>query len=544
MELISQHAKKIMEGCKERARSAGLAFQDDTLEYIVTNRDMLELSPKTMIPTLYDYWVQDVEVLRETGRYELFPSNPYETVINTRPPISFYNDNNPDWLNVMIFYHVIGHIDFFQNNLFFQHTWNYDFNGKALSDKRLISQLRSEKGRWVDYVIEFAKAVDNLVGYFSVMSEDSQLRAAQTITAVDYYFDIFLQHKIKVSVTDYVKEIECYNRLVAADPAGGEQLFLDDVQNRYAEFESYWNKHQSAKKHARRSDLLEFLMEHSGFLNQEENNWMKMVIEVIRDTSLYFQPQIRTKILNEGWASYWHEKLFLTDNRINGHEIDFAIVNARVTSMPRVGLNPYALGMLLFSFLEKSADKGRISIDYHRLRDRSKRIYFDNGAGKGNDFIFNIRKTYCDSMLISEYINQDFIDDNKLFVAGRRLDEQRMIWQYYVKSRKAEDYREMVLDSLYHPPSIEFEVVRNNYLHLKHLFEGKPLVHDYIAGTMLGIEYLWGSPVILDTFEPVKEKVPVGPVDLDKTEQPMQQVTWKKFRYTMRDRQLTREEHT
>lgn len=147
-------------------------------------------------------------------------------------------------------------------------------------------------------------------------------------------------------------------------------------------------------------------------------------------------------------------------------------------------------------------------------------------------------------MLISEYINQDFIDDNKLFVAGRRLDEQRMIWQYYVKSRKAEDYREMVLDSLYHPPSIEFEVVRNNYLHLKHLFEGKPLVHDYIAGTMLGIEYLWGSPVILDTFEPVKEKVPVGPVDLDKTEQPMQQVTWKKFRYTMRDRQLTREEHT
>jgi stage V sporulation protein R len=544
MELISQHAKKIMEGCKERARSAGLAFQDDTLEYIVTNRDMLELSPKTMIPTLYDYWVQDVEVLRETGRYELFPSNPYETVINTRPPISFYNDNNPDWLNVMIFYHVIGHIDFFQNNLFFQHTWNYDFTGKALSDKRLISQLRSEKGRWVDYVIEFAKAIDNLVGYFSVMSEDDQLRAAQTITAVDYYFDIFLQEKIKVSVTDYVKEIEQYNRLVASSPDGGEQLFLDDVQNRYAEFESYWNKHQSAKKHARHFDLLQFLMEHSGFLNQEENIWMKMVIEVIRNTSLYFQPQIRTKILNEGWASYWHEKLFLTDNRINGHEIDFAIVNARVTSMPRVGLNPYALGMLLFSFLENSANKGRISIDYHRLRDRSKRIDFDNGAGKGNDFIFNIRKTYCDSMLISEYINQDFVDEYKLFVAGRRLNEQRMTWQYYVKSRKAEDYREMVLDSLYHPPSIEFEVVGNNYLHLKHLFEGKPLVRDYIAGTMLGIEYLWGSPVILDTFEPVQEKVSADPGAPDKTEKPKQQVTWKKYRYTMRDRQLSREEQT
>ena len=99
MELISQHSKEIMEGCKERARKAGFRFADETLEYIVTNRDLLELTPKMMIPTLYDYWVHDVEVLKEKGKYELYPTNPYETVINTRPAISFYNDNNPDWLN-------------------------------------------------------------------------------------------------------------------------------------------------------------------------------------------------------------------------------------------------------------------------------------------------------------------------------------------------------------------------------------------------------------------------------------------------------------
>ena len=116
MELIDQHTKGIMEGCKERARDKGLTFQEETLEYIVTNRDLLELTPKAMIPTLYDYWVQDIEVYKEKSRYELYPSNPYETVINTRPAISFYNDNNPDWLNVMIFYHVLAHIDFFQNN--------------------------------------------------------------------------------------------------------------------------------------------------------------------------------------------------------------------------------------------------------------------------------------------------------------------------------------------------------------------------------------------------------------------------------------------
>ena len=164
MELIDQHTKGIMEGCKERAWDAGLDFEMETLEYIVTNRDLLELSPKLMIPTLYDYWVHDVEVLKEKGKYELYPGNPYETVINTRPAISFYNDNNPDWLNVMIFYHVLGHIDFFQNNLFYENTWDIDLTGQALADKRLIAQLRSEKGRrWVDYTIEFARGIDDQV---------------------------------------------------------------------------------------------------------------------------------------------------------------------------------------------------------------------------------------------------------------------------------------------------------------------------------------------------------------------------------------------
>ena len=147
-----------------------MSFQDETLEYIVTNRDLLELSPKVMIPTLYDFWVHDVEVLREKGKYELYPGNPYETVINTRPAISFYNDNNPDWLNVMIFYHVLAHVDFFQNNLYFRHTWDYDFAGEALSDKRVIAKLRADHGRWVDYVIEFSRSIDNLVGYHTELS--------------------------------------------------------------------------------------------------------------------------------------------------------------------------------------------------------------------------------------------------------------------------------------------------------------------------------------------------------------------------------------
>jgi len=146
MELISQHAKKIMEGCKERARDAGLSFQDESLEYIVTNRDLLQLSPKMMIPTLYDYWVQDVEVLKEQGRYELYPNNPYETVINTRPPISLLQRQQPGLAECDDILSCYRPYRFFQNNIFFRHTREYDFTGRALSDKRLFAKTAVGEG--------------------------------------------------------------------------------------------------------------------------------------------------------------------------------------------------------------------------------------------------------------------------------------------------------------------------------------------------------------------------------------------------------------
>jgi stage V sporulation protein R len=536
MELLSQHAKKIMEGCKERARAAGLRFQEQSLEYIVTNRDFLQLSPKNMIPTLYDYWVQDVEVLKEQGQYELYPNNPYETVINTRPPISYYNDNNPDWLNVMIFYHVLGHIDFFQNNLFFRHTWDYDFASKALADKRTIAKLRSEKGRWVDYIIEFARSIDNLVGYFDLLS--SMSGTARKRTMVDYYFDVFLQEKEKKSIAAYVTEIEHYNKTIREYPGDGEERFVEYVKKKHAEFESLFDRAGKEESKKGKRDLLQFLMENSKFLNREENKWMLTVIEVIRDTSLYFQPQIRTKILNEGWASYWHENLFLRDDRITGHEVEYAVINAKVTSMPRVGLNPYALGMRLFSFLEDQADKGKISFDYKRISDKHDRKLYDRTTGRGKEFIFAIRENFCDSMFINAYIDQEFVDLHRLFVVDRRLNKERMTWEYYVRSRKAEQYKAMVCDSLYHPPSITINVDDDNALIINHVFEGKPLYRDYIEGALLGIEFLWGGKTCLYTFEP--EPVKKDHSQTGNEEHPPREIKWRRIRYTMKDKKMTR----
>jgi stage V sporulation protein R len=502
MELIDQHRKAIMEECKRRAGAAGLRFFAETLEYIVTNRDLLELSPKVMIPTLYDYWVHDVEVLREKGKYELYPSNPYETVINTRPAISFYNDNNPDWLNVMIFYHVLGHIDFFQNNVFFSHTWDYDFTGKALSEKRMIAMLRSEKGRWVDYVIEFSRGIDNLVGFYNTLSHVDDPVKDKSKKKLDFYFDVFLQDVRKVTTHEYVKEIERYNHVSGEAGDQGDNVFFAEVIRKNPEFEALFDRYMTEKKPGK-MDVMEFIMEYSDFLKKEGNRWMRSVMEVVHSTSLFFQPQIRTKIMNEGWASYWHERLFLADERIYGHEVEYARVNSGVTTMPRVGLNPYALGMKLFQYIEEMADKGKLSYQFQRIANSRKRKDYDAKAGKGQEFISHIRKNFSDFLFINTFLDQDFVDRNDLFVVGKRLNQERMVWEYYVKSRKAEDYRQMVLDTLYHPPRVEVDRSKSSdgTLYLVHLFEEKPLYKDFIPNTMMGIEYLWGKPVKLETTE-------------------------------------------
>ncbi len=532
MTLVDQHVKAIMEECKQRARDEGLRFDNETLEYVVTNQDMLELSPKMMIPTIYDYWVHDVRVLQEKGKYKLYPTNPYETVINTRPAVSFYNDNNPDWLNVMIFYHVLGHIDFFQNNTFFKHTWGDDFLGRARADKRLIARLRSEYGRWVDYIIEFARGADNILGFYRVLSALHTQNTGRYSPQMDFYFDSFLQDIRKVSHGEYLKNLKRYNELQKASPETGESLFFTEAKSLYPEFDSFFERYKQKKETVSR-DVLEYILNASPFLQKEENRWMKSVIHVVRDTALYFDPQRRDHIFNEGWASYWHERLFLKDKRICGHEVDFARVHAMVTSLPRIGLNPYAIGMRLMEYIEDLAEKGRISYEFEKLHEIEDRKRYNRNTGKGTDFLFKLREEYCDFTLINRFVDQDFINRNKLYTVEKRLNAPRQTWEYVIKSKGADAYRAMLLDSLWHPPDIRVdkEKTDENTLYLCHRDEGKPLMKEYIPNTMMGLEYLWGNPVKLETTEMYYEK---------KGEETI--LMKQRVCYTMKDRKISRKQ--
>ncbi len=509
MQLISQHTKRIMEHCKERAISAGLRFESDTLEYIVSNRDLLELTPKVMIPTLYDYWVNDVEVLKEMGKYKIYPANPYETVINSRPAISYYNDNNPDWLNIMIFYHVLGHIDFFQNNKMFAHTWSDDFVGKALADKRLLADLRSKKGRWVDYAIEFSRNINNLNAYFRELNF-LQHQDKEPPSALDYYFGDFLQEEVKISENEVFNEISRYNQLLQTHAQLAEPLFFHEIREKYPEFASKYDNFLQHWEQKSSVDLIEFIRDNSPFLRKSENQWIKSVMTVVRDTAVYFEPQIRTKIINEGWASYWHDELFRQDDRIKGHEIGYAKINAMVTSVQKVGLNPYALGLRLVQYVEELANKGKLTKHFQRMENAENRENYNQNTNRGKEAIFKLRDNFSDFTLLKTFIDQDFVDAHELYVIGQRYNEENESIQYYIKSRKAEDYQQMAINTLYHPPHVTVDTQKtdDSVLCLAHHFEGKPLLEDFVQDTLMGIAYLWGGEVQLLSHD-------ITPKDID-----------------------------
>ena len=140
-----------------------------------------------------------------------------------------------------------------------------------------------------------------MVGYHGLLSKLFSTTDTGISEKVNYYFDVYLQDIAKANVGKYIKELERYNTSINDDPIMGEQAFFSQIDQRHPEFTSLFKKYQEKKKQ-KPQDLLEFILEHSKQLRREENQWMRMVIQIIRKTALFFEPQIRTKIMNEGWA--------------------------------------------------------------------------------------------------------------------------------------------------------------------------------------------------------------------------------------------------
>lgn len=141
--------------------------------------------------------------------------------------------------------------------------------------------------------------------------------------------------------------------------------------------------------------------------------WQKGILEIVREESLYFAPQAATKILNEGWATYWHTRLLLP--LLTPEEaLEFAEMQANLLA-PH-GLNPYRLGYHLLMEVEERWDKGRFGPEYEAL-PLGERLRYERPTGEGRKKLFQVRTVYTDLNFLEEFLTPEFALRRGLFAA-------------------------------------------------------------------------------------------------------------------------------
>src|SRR5262249_33230562 len=96
-------------------------------------------------------------------------------------------------------------------------------------------------------------------------------------------------------------------------------------------------------------DLLLFLAEHSPDLEP----WQRDILHIVRAEQLYFLPQMQTKIMNEGWASYHHARIIRELDLPEGDFVEFARMHSGVLAPSKRNVNPYYVGMKVFEDIER-----------------------------------------------------------------------------------------------------------------------------------------------------------------------------------------------
>src|SRR5258708_39769120 len=82
-------------------------------------------------------------------------------------------------------------------------------------------------------------------------------------------------------------------------------------------------------------DVLLFLLEHAPLAH-----WQHDVLSIIRDEAYYFAPQGQTKIMNEGWASFWHSTIMTRHGLTDADLIDYADHHSGRMATSRQRLSP------------------------------------------------------------------------------------------------------------------------------------------------------------------------------------------------------------
>lgn len=192
-------------------------------------------------------------------------------------------------------------------------------------------------------------------------------------------------------------------------------------------------------------DIFEYLIKKSNLQDYEKN-----ILRIVKKESLYFMPQIETKIMNEGWASFWHYKILKSLNLDFKNYIEFLKNHNQVVAPMIGGINPYYIGFKIFMDIEKRF---------------------------GIEKAFEARALERDSSFLRKYLTKELVNSLKLYKFGKKS------FEFVVEEVGDEEgYKEIINEfsnsvGSGNIPFIKVEGFEeeDNCLILKHVFGGREL---------------------------------------------------------------------
>ncbi|KIN31194.1 stage V sporulation protein SpoVR [Bacillus subtilis] len=447
--------QRAIEEITEIAKGFGLDFYP--MRYEICPAEIIYTFGAYGMPTRFSHWSFGKQFHKMKLHYDLGLSKIYELVINSDPCYAFLLDSNSLIQNKLIVAHVLAHCDFFKNNCRFQNT------------KR-------------DMVESMAATAERIKHYEQVHGIKEVESFLDAILSIQEHIDPSLvRPKLQWSVDDEEEEIE-----EAATPYD-DLWSLDEKKPKKQVKKSKKPKKPFPPRPEK--DILLFIEEHS----RELEPWQRDILTMMREEMLYFWPQLETKIMNEGWASYWHQRIIRELDLTSDEAIEFAKLNAGVVQPSKTGINPYYLGLKIFEDIEKR---------YNNPTEEMKKMGVQPDSGR--EKMFEVREIESDISFIRNYLTKELVMREDLYLFQKQGRDYKIIDKQW-KSVRDQLVSMRVNGGFPYLTVNDGDYMKNNELYIKHWYEGIELDLKYLEKVLPYLFQLWGRSVHIESVLEDKE---------------------------------------
>ncbi len=436
-----------------KGRELGLDFYDTFFE--ICPPDIIYTFGAYGMPTRFSHWTFGKAYHKMKTHYDYNLGRIYEMVINTDPCYAFLLEGNSMIQNKMVMAHVLGHCDFFKNNVYFKNT-----------SRDMVESMAAAANRFRAYESEYGRyKVEKFIDAAISIQEHIETRP-------------FLKNKHEAWRRKKKKSCNCSSK----DSASPYDDLWSLDKNPMVECAEN-GRHKKFPPEPEK-DLMLFISQNS----KELDDWQQDIMSVVRQEMLYFWPQMETKIMNEGWATYWHLRIMRAINLDDREAVEFAKMHASIVQPIRTQINPYALGLKIFEDIEKRWD--------NPTPEEKER--YGRPGGEGREKIFEVRSVENDISFLRNYLTREIVEDLDLYLY------KKTGYDWKISDKNWETIRDGLVNNLVNCgyPHITVEdgdFAKRGELYLKHNFEGIELDVRYLENTLPHVYTLWGRPVHLET---------------------------------------------